>query len=53
MHLTLWYIVFVVRAKPSVSSVNCVQSDFFVVCECSMGLLQSIVMSYVNCSDDG
>ena len=27
--------------------------SFLVVCECSSGLLQSVVMSYVDCSDDG
>ena len=32
----------------SVSSVNCVQS----ACKCSLVLLQSVVMSYVNCGDD-
>ena len=26
--------------------------DFLVVCECSSVLLQSIVMSYVDCGDD-
>ena len=26
---------------------------FLVVCECASVLLQSVVMSYVNCGDDG
>ena len=26
---------------------------FLVVCKCSSGLLQSIVMSYVDCGNDG
>ena len=30
----------------------CPVSSFLVVCKCSSVLLQSIVMSYVNCGDD-
>ena len=32
--------------------VNCVQSAFLLYVKCSSVLLQSIVMSYVNCGDN-
>ena len=35
-----------------VSSINCVQSVFLVVCKCMSVLLYPVVMSYVDCGDD-
>ena len=53
VHLILWYIVYVGGyCGLSVFGKVCLVG-FLVVSECLSVLLQSVVMSYVDCGDDG